>query len=117
LKVDSQFTAVDRVFRRAVYHLISRDNRNRGRNPNFGDSYACCIHYQPYSQGSRPLCWGECAVILRQLIAELLSAVFGKPGGYGLQLDRHVAAEAARRTLIPKKSTTKKSPADIGRAF
>jgi hypothetical protein len=57
------------------------------------------------------------AVILRQRIAELLSAVFREPGDIGFQLDRNLALEIARRAIILCQSSTQKKPGHRGRAF
>jgi hypothetical protein len=71
----------------------------------FGSRFAICAAIDRFF--SDPT--SSVLAILRERIAEFLSAIFRKPGDISLQLDRNVAVEVARRAL--SNSQTRKSPA------
>ena len=57
------------------------------------------------------------AAILRQRHRQVLHCHLGEPDHVGLQLDRNLAVETARRAIIPRKIRTRKKPGHDGRAF
>jgi len=79
----------------------------------FGNRFAICAAIDRFF----PDPTSSVLAILREQIAEFLSAIFRKPGDISLQLDRNGAVEVARRATIALKFTNKKKPGCNSRAF